>query len=281
MILYDKSRCTNCGICLRLRGGYCLEKKDDGIDIDYAVCNECQKCVAICPAKAFTNDGVPPVRIEKPLAFGGGDFMDLLRRRRSIRHFKDQKLPKELLGRIVEAACYAPTMNKAIEAVVIDDQALVGLLDSAALRFYNRAYGFLFGFRPLTAFMGLFSRTLPVVKKKMDHDLKVRKHIVKDKTQALILLIGDKKVPMTEISAQYDMANMILFCEASGLGSCLMDSLKIVLNNTRSLKNRLHIPRRFKILCVLAVGYPEEKILNLPEGPRMKTGFNMRSGDTV
>ncbi len=280
MITFDKSKCTGCGTCLRLRGGYCLEKNGDTIIIDYDVCSTCQKCVSICPERAFLSDGVAPLRIDKPLSMSTDDFTDLLRRRRSIRNFRDKKIPSEMLGRIVEAAGYAPTMNKAIEAIVIDDDKLIGLIDSTALRFYNRAYGFLFGFKPLTAFIGLFTATLPVIKKKMGYDLKMRRHIVKKGTAALIVLIGDAKVPMTEVSAQYDMANMILYCEAAGIGSCLMDSLKIVLNNTKTLNSRLNIPRRFKILSVLAVGYPDEKILNIPQGSGMKMGYNTRYGSS-
>jgi nitroreductase len=81
---------------------------------------------------------------------------------------------------------------------------------------------------------------------------------------------------MTEASAQYGMAGALLFCEAAGLGSCLMDSLKIAMNNKRAIKSRLNVPCRFRILSVLAVGYPEEKILNIPGVSVMRTGWNGR-----
>jgi NAD-dependent dihydropyrimidine dehydrogenase PreA subunit len=138
MIRFDNGKCLDCGVCLRYRGGYCLEKTDRGIAVDHAVCNDCGKCVALCPGQAFSLDGAQPVRIAAPLDVTGDDFMDLLRRRRSIRHFLAKKGPRELLGQIAEAAGYAPTMNKAIEAVVIDDSELIGFIDKIALRFITR-----------------------------------------------------------------------------------------------------------------------------------------------
>lgn len=276
MITMDEDKCMDCGICMKYLGGYCIEKKDGSIHIDYSVCNECQKCIALCPGLAFSNHCAQSRRIDKTLAFTPDDFMDLLRRRRTIRHFTNKNISKEMLERTVSAAQYAPTMNKKIEVIVINDPGLIQQIDEDAMRYYRKLYKLLYSSKILIRFFQLFSDTLPIIKRKMERDLKDRKQIIKDNTQALIILLGNKKVPLTESSAQYYLANMLLFCEVSDLGSCLMDSLKISINNSRMIKEMLHIPKNLKILGVLALGYPEENIMNIPEGYQMKIGWNMR-----
>lgn len=275
MITIDNDKCLDCGICLKYRGGYCIQKKDEVIEIDYSVCNECQNCIALCPGQAFSNNGLKPIGIDKTFKLPADDFMYLLRRRRTIRHFTTERIPKEVLERIVSAGQYAPTNNKKIEAIVIDDPVLIQLIDNEAMMHIRKLYRILFGSRLLSWFFQLFSDTLPVIKRKMERDLRERGQIVKDNTQALILMLGNKRVPVTESSAQYYLSNMLLFCEVSGLGSCLMDSLKIVINSSKLTREKLHIPKGLKILGVLAVGYPEEKIMNIPEGYHMKVGWNM------
>ena len=198
MITLDYKECTKCGICLTYLGGYCINEREGRLEIDYTVCNECQKCVAVCPSMAYMNNHTLPKRIKKPLPINEADFIDFLSRRRSIKHFKSKKISREVLKKLMVAASFAPTMNKNIEAVVIDDADIIQV----------------------------FADTLPIIKRKMERDLVERGHIVKDNTQALILLLGKRRVPATENSAQYYLANMLLYCETIGLGSCLMDSLK-------------------------------------------------------
>lgn len=280
MVSIDNSKCTLCGVCTGLYGGYCLNEKDGKVAIDYSVCNACQKCISVCPSMAFSFNGIAPERINTPLPVPPEAFMELLRRRRSIKHFKDKEVPKETLKMLVEAAQYAPTMNKGIELIVIDDQNVISDLNSYALGQVKRMYTLLFGSRLLYRFFSLFAQTLPIIKRKMERDLIKRKSILKDNTQALIIVIGDTSVPVTASSGQYYLANMLLYAETLGLGSCLMDSMKIAINGSGKARELLCIPKGFKVLGVLSMGYPAERILNIPRGYAVKAGWNAR-GNTL
>ena len=277
MVSIDNDRCSNCGICYELYGGYCIALKDDKIEIDYSVCNECQKCIAVCPMMAFSNNGKPPRRIEKPIDIKPEQFEELLQRRRSIKNFKKTKIPKEVLGNLARIAQYAPTMNKKIEMIIIDDEDMIKLIDEAAMSYVRKYYNILFNRKIVLKFCQIFSDTLPIIKRKMERDLFNRGQVIKNNTPALMLLLGDTRIPLSESSAQYYMANMILYAQLIGLGSCPMDSLKLAINHNKKVKDRLKIPRNFKVLGVLAVGYPHERILNVPEGYKMNVGWNSRN----
>jgi nitroreductase/NAD-dependent dihydropyrimidine dehydrogenase PreA subunit len=280
VITIDVARCDGCGICLKNLGGYCLNQDRDAVAIDYSVCKGCMKCVAVCPRQAFLVDGRLATRIVGESAISAEDFVELLRRRRSIKAFKDVAVPRTTLQDIVRAGSFAPTMNREIEAIVVDDPSLIALIDAEALRFVRRWHMLLFGFRPLTWLVSLFAATLPVIKRKIVRDLEIKKRVAKPGTRAVVLLIGDPRIPVTESSAQYYLANMILMAQILGLGSCLMDSLRLALNGSRRARKALAVPRRFKFLGVLSLGQPDEKILNVPEGVGMRIGWNVRAASS-
>lgn len=158
--------------------------------------------------------------------------------------------------------------------IILDDDKEIRHIDKIAMKYYIKFYNHLFRSKLLFEFMKLFSETLPVIKKKMERDLFERRRIIKENTHALILVVGSTKVTMTEISAQYCLHNMILYSEVIGLGSCLLDSVKIGVNKNSSLKAFLGLKKGFKVLGAMAVGYPEERILNISPGHEVKTSFH-------
>ena len=226
-------------------------------------------------------NGKQPTKIEEPLRIVADDLIELLRRRRSIKKFKDCKIPKEVLLEIASVAKYAPNQNKNIEIVIIDDSNLIDKIDRSALKYILRFYRILFSMKFLTGFFQLFSNSLQTIKKKMEYDLHMNKHVVKENTQGLYLLIGNPKVPVTESSAQYLLSTMIIFAEALGIGSCLMDSLKLSIDETWAIKNAIGIPKNAKVLGVLAVGYSNECIINIPQGYEIDISWNRKNTEPI
>lgn len=53
-----------------------------------------------------------------------------------------------------------------------------------------------------------------------------------------------------------------------------MDSLKLTINNNKKIKNKLGIKKTDKALGVLALGYSNEKIVNIPQGYEINTYWN-------
>jgi len=241
--------------------------------IDRQICNQCQKCVAICPQQALLVDGVRPLRMTDERPVSPEALEALMARRRSIKRFADRPIPRALLERIAQSGRYAPNQYKNIDAIIVDDPLLLSEIDRGALGSVRRWYRILFGFRPLTWFCSLFSEDLFVIKKKMERDLFTRGRIMKPGTKALILLTGDPRVSMTRASAQYLLANMILYAQTHGVSSCLMDSLRLTLTSSK-MKRRLTIASRDTVLGVLSLGYSAERIVNIPEGYRLNIRWN-------
>ncbi|MEJ2013220.1 MAG: nitroreductase family protein [Anaerolineales bacterium] len=266
VVTVDREKCNGCGICIRRFEGYCISEQAGIPVIDYAICNVCQKCVAICPTGAFLVNNTEPERLEGIKTLEPEELRGLLSRRRSTKIFKDDQLSRSTIQDVVSVAKYAPNQHKNIDAVVITRSQTLEKIDRAALRFYKRIYTAPFSMKVLTWLFRLFSSDLHTIKRKMEYDLFVRKQIIKPGTQALVVLVGNTRASVTESSAQYLLATMIVFAEALGVGSCLMDSIKIVMNNNGKLRKEVSVDGREKILGVLALGYSAERILNIPRG---------------
>jgi nitroreductase/NAD-dependent dihydropyrimidine dehydrogenase PreA subunit len=266
VITVDPDICNRCGLCIQRFEGYCISEDAGMPVVDYEVCNVCQKCVAICPSRAFLVNNTKPLQIERGTPLNPEDLRGLLSRRRSIKIFTNENLLKSTIQDIVGVAKYAPNQHKNIDAVVVTNKRMLAKIDQSAFRLYKRIYTALFSVKVLTRLFRIFSSDLFVIKRKMEYDLFIRKQILKPGTQALVVLVGNAKASVTERSAQYLLATMIIYAESMGIGSCLMDSVKIAMNLNRKLRRDISIDNRQKVLGILALGHSAEKILNIPRG---------------
>ncbi len=268
MVTIEADLCTQCGVCTKRFKNYCIGEVEKRPVIRYDLCNQCQRCISICPQRAIRMNGVEPLRIDGPPGLDPGSLEELMARRRSTKRFRVSPLPWETIRKILHSASYAPNQNKNIEFLVIDDPAMIDAIDGKALEFVKRWHRVLFGFKPLTALISVFTSrpTLHTIRIKMEYDCRFRKRVVKDNAPVVVLALGDSRVPITAESAQYLMASVILMAEAVGVGSCLMDSLRRTINGSRSLKRALGIGGRYRVLAVLLLGYSDEPVVNIPRG---------------
>lgn len=274
MITVDTEKCTQCGICISNFEGYCILNDNGTPLIDYEICNQCQKCISLCPNQAILMNNVRPHKIEEFDRIDYDDLITLLKYRRSTKSFVQKDIPKNIIEKIVDSAKYAPNQNKNIDILIINDPQIIKTIDKNALKFVNRWYGILFSFKPITGFISLFANSLHVIKKKMARDLLIKKKIVKENTNVLLVAIGNPRTPVTEMSAQYLLGTMILSAVSLNIGCTLMDSLKLTINNNKKIIKQLGIKNTDKALGVLALGYSNEKIINIPQGYKINSYWN-------
>lgn len=271
LIALDKSRCKRCGICINRMKGYCISEKEGFPVFDETLCNTCQKCVAICPSQAITVNGVHPDKIAENTAIDPELIFTLLEKRRSTKRFTDKSIPREIVEKIVSVAKFAPNQNKNLSVLVVDDKRLIAEIDKAALRFVKTMYRILFGFKPLEWFIRLFYKELETIKRKMEYGSFQR--VIYENTQCLIIVTGNKKIAVTERSAPYMLAAMMVMAEGLGVGNCLMDSIYLALRTNRKLRKRLKITE--DVFGVLILGYSGENVKNIPRGYEVDVRWNV------
>ncbi len=274
MISLDQTRCNQCGICLSYFEDYCLYKSNGFPAVDHEICNLCQKCIALCPRQAILMNNVSPIKITDQAITGYEELLSLLKLRRSTKKFTAQNIPKEIIEKIARSAEYAPNQNKNIDILIIDNPQIIESIDTYAMKSIQRWYRLMFTFKLITRFISLFSGSLHVIRKKMERDLFIKKHIVKENTNVLMVTIGDPRVPVTEMSAQYLLGTMILTAVSLNIGCTLMDSIKLTINNNKKIKNMLGIAKKESAFGALALGYSNEKLVNIPRGYALNLHWN-------
>jgi nitroreductase/NAD-dependent dihydropyrimidine dehydrogenase PreA subunit len=270
IIAVDKNKCKRCGVCINRMKGYCITEKDGFPIFDETLCNTCQKCVSICPSQAITVNGIYPEAIDETKQVDPELIYALFEKRRSTKRFKEKSIPKEIIAKIVSVAKYAPNQNKNLSVLVIDEKPLIAEINKSAIAFVKRIYRILFGFKPLESLIRLIYKDIGALKRKMEHHSFQR--VIHENTQAIIIVTGNKKVPVTERSAHYMLATMMYMAESLGIGNCLMDSIYLTLKTSRKLRKRLKIAE--DVFGVLVLGYSNENVKNIPRGYEVNVRWN-------
>jgi nitroreductase/NAD-dependent dihydropyrimidine dehydrogenase PreA subunit len=132
-IIVDEDLCTGCGICgevCPLRVIVVEEEKWPKVAAGREqYCIECGHCEACCPESALVLDIAGR---EAPVAGGTATLSPAeigyyMKNRRSVRHYKDDPVPRETIAAILDIARYAPsgTNGQPVEWRVILDPAKV------------------------------------------------------------------------------------------------------------------------------------------------------------
>ena len=111
----DAALCIGCGACvsdcpasnieLRQEAGGAGASRQIARVWEPDACLFCGHCEAICPAGAVTLTGFAeePEEVEGPVRLDPDVLLQAIRTRRSIRHFKPEPVPEEIIEKILEA----------------------------------------------------------------------------------------------------------------------------------------------------------------------------------
>ena len=143
MITIDEDLCTQCNTCSQhCPHGIIAE----GPEINWEVrgmCIDCGHCAVVCPSGAISVLGFEDLEIptyNQDIPVPSEALETLLRRRRSIRHYKPGPVSMEHLERIIEAASIVPTGNnwQAFKAYVCTDKKVIGEIHRKVTEYLSR-----------------------------------------------------------------------------------------------------------------------------------------------
>nr|MDO8097527.1 nitroreductase family protein [Candidatus Njordarchaeota archaeon] len=137
----DYGKCVNCGICLRIcPTNFVEDKNQDKILFEDPKrrCSLDGHCIAVCPEDAILHKNMGQCvsfeGVDKPETFVSYDSLyKLLRAHRSIRHYKKEKVPTDLLQKVCDAMQYAPTggnMRSEYYSILSDGKQIKTLSDA-------------------------------------------------------------------------------------------------------------------------------------------------------
>jgi nitroreductase len=156
-----------------------------------------------------------------------------------------------------------------LRAIVVDDPEIIEELDVIIMKFVSFIYNLCYRSRVMFKLVKLITPEINSKNKvKMQRGLeKGRSYDSLDTT--MIFIVGDRRVLLSEASAQYAIYNMILYAQTKGLGSRIKAAGTVTLDRSRAARKRLGLRKREHILGTLELGYPAVKFSNKVEGKSM------------
>lgn len=162
--------------------------------------------------------------------------IDAIMSRRSIRHYKETPIKRELLQKIAECGINAPNaMNK--------QEWEVRIVDSA--NYLNEVTDL------MKAEMPLFVNS---------DDPKFRNGF-RNATAIIAIACPDDTAGMTLLNVGLMGENICLAAQELGLGTCIMGAPAMFMTTCEKAKpylDKLGFSEGYKLRCVIAVGYPDE-----------------------
>lgn len=110
----NEEKCIHCGQCVNDCIAKCLKMNDNNIptwtETGEDRCIKCQHCFAICPTGALTILNKQP-EISEGIRnnVNADDLLNLIKSRRSVRHYRNENLDKETLEKLKTMLNYVPT----------------------------------------------------------------------------------------------------------------------------------------------------------------------------
>ena len=107
----SKNKCIHCGRCVRDCIVSCLKFDGEKIPVysDGGVsCVMCQHCMAVCPMGALSFGGKNPDESAPFMTVKPDELLNMMKSRRSIRHYKDEDIPPETIQKLTELLAYTP-----------------------------------------------------------------------------------------------------------------------------------------------------------------------------
>lgn len=265
MLEINKTVCKNCGMCMTVCPREVYKKVDGQIEpVNMEMCNMCGHCIAVCHSDAITHSKLPAESFREipPICISASDMEFFLESKRSCRHFKDQPLDKETIGKLIEVGRFAPSDKNTQRRsfIVVTDQELVKKLDTAVINAYRKLLKLLPGVT--RKILGAF---LPVIREldkaapglqRMIQNSDNGESPVFHNAPCVIFTYGPKGVPLAKDTAIATQHYMMLLGHAMGLGSCIIGYAQ---SRPKSIAKLLGVPKGQVILSATIFGYPSVK----------------------
>ncbi len=268
----NEEACIVCGRCVEACSFEVLKLRKDGPRArGVGECIVCGQCIAVCPENAMSHPQIPEERIkevpDEPVV-SYEELVGLLGQRRSVRKYKEDEVPDEIIHDLIDAAVLAPSGHneQSWAFTVIKDPDELDAVRDAAAEFYAGLLAALEGEESRWQMIDAMGEEAvegldgiaPAVK------LILRAHDRGNDRMlwgapALVLAHAPEQDPTGAESTHYAVGNLMLAAVTKGLGSCLLGFLTIPAAFDDTLRAALHVPEGHALHASLALGWPDVK----------------------
>lgn len=271
----DQKLCKQCKMCLTVCPCNIItmndQKKVYFIPERLSICQHCGQCMAICETKAITIDGLSyDIELidlpENPVDYSS--FIDFLANRRSVRNFKDEAVPGELLDAILEAISYAPygASPEKMKITVVYERKIIESALPHIEKFLDKVTSWMEN--PVSSYMikrknsrekfNTIKHHLYPIAKLGNYKLEFGDRITRN-APAMFIMHADKNAEEHTNNSMIYATYMMLAAHSLGLGATITGIVPPAINKVKELKEIFQIPETDEAIISLIVGYPKIK----------------------
>jgi ferredoxin len=274
MISIDADKCLKCNTCTQYCPAGLIREGPELGEETIRYCVSCGQCFAVCPAEAISVVGCKDIKIP-PFSETHGVSSDavetLLRRRRSIRHYKAGPVSRIDMEKILEAASLVPSAHnwRKTKAYVCSNHKVISQIHAGVTDYYRRLM-------QLAASAGMkLPEEIPEEIKFAIDRLVVNPpagtdHLFWD-AETLLVFTSTYPHPLCIGDAWMASFAAVIYAATIKVGTCYNGFLIMGLNDDVSIKTLMGIPESEVVVTALTLGYFEEKHLRYPPRGIMET----------
>jgi nitroreductase/NAD-dependent dihydropyrimidine dehydrogenase PreA subunit len=259
-ILVDQDLCTRCGICSVVCPMAIVDPADENTlprvrDTNAGRCIQCGHCECSCPSQALLLNVRPDERV--PLTAGAGtispeDMAFYLKKRRSVRHFTKDHVPKKTIEQVLDIARYAASggNGQPVQWIVVHDpkkvQKIAGLTVEWMKTLINSAHP-MSGYVP--GLIGAWESGTDVICRGAPH---------------LLFAHIPEGNPIASTDAIIALTHFDIAAPAFGIGTCWAGFLAMAAMSYEPLQKELGLPAGRKSAYAMMFGHPQYAIYGIP-----------------
>ena len=250
MFEIDKEKCIHCGLCVKDCSANALKFNDEQFpEIDENKCFKCQHCLAVCPVGAISVCGKNPENSDKIYSQNPEMILNLIKSRRSCRHYKQENLSQEKMQKLKDMLKYVPTgcnFHK-LHFAFIDDIEVMNEFRS----YVNKKILDALTKKPVRTIINKFNKYLNSFLNGNDIVFRGAPHMVVVSTPV--------DAPCYNVDPMIALSYFELYSQSMNVGTCWCGLAEFCLLIMPELSDYLKIPQGYKASYVMLFGEPDIK----------------------
>ena len=251
LIDHDKCNCKEISLCSQVCPyGFILtrNKKNEMTLLNKykQFCINCGQCASICPTSAIkiVKNIEEPEKFNKKESISEKQAEQFLKTRRSVRTFKDKKIPHTELEKILSITRWIPTASnkQKLKWVIIESSDMIHELSKLTVEWINKNN----------------------ISKEIVEQWEQGVDLILRKAPALIIVLGQKENYWGGAEAGIALTYLELFAHANNLGTCWAGYFTRAVNHYSPLEKLLDLPKGYKVFGSVMAGYPVYKLHSIP-----------------
>ncbi len=283
----NQNLCSKCRLCIEVCPSNLIGINEEGetnfIPERLSICLKCGQCMAICSTQAIQIEALSydtHFKSLKKTNINYPDFVNFLSSRRSIRNFKDQAIPKELIRNLLDSLSYVPfgaapekgqisvinnrnQIEKALPFIESFLDHIVPWVDNPFSAYVIKRK------KGLETFNTLKNHLYPIVKLN-NYKLRYGDRITRN-APAILIFHAPKGAEEHSHNALINATYLMLGAHALGLGASMNGLVPGAINKVKEVRECFNIPLENEAVIALTLGYPKYRYKRTIRRPLPKT----------